>query len=91
MGRLGAAFGPLILFALYSKDTTWQSALSGIVTGTIVLIAWENFGLNKYMYEIVPGFLTNVIVILIVNRLTEASDEAKKTYVNCLVKYRESL
>ena len=31
-GGFGAAFGPLILFALFSRRTTWQSALAGMVT-----------------------------------------------------------
>ena len=40
----GAAFGPVILFALYSKKTSWQSAPAGIVTGTVVLVFWKQVG-----------------------------------------------
>ncbi|OHB64513.1 MAG: sodium/proline symporter, partial [Planctomycetes bacterium RBG_13_62_9] len=37
-GGFGAAFGPLVLFALFSRRTTWMSALAGMITGTAVLI-----------------------------------------------------
>ncbi|MGB2862967.1 MAG: sodium/proline symporter PutP, partial [Sedimentisphaerales bacterium] len=30
-GGFGAAFGPLVLFALFSRKTSWQSALAGMV------------------------------------------------------------
>jgi sodium/proline symporter len=68
-GGFGAAFGPLILFALFSRRTTWVAALLGMITGTITLILWKQMGLGGRMYEIVPGFLANSLVILIVNRI----------------------
>ena len=68
-GGFGAAFGPLVLFALFSRRTTWQAALGGMVTGTIVLVLWKRLGLGDYMYELAPGFLANTIVILIANRV----------------------
>jgi sodium/proline symporter len=67
----GAAFGPLVIFALYSKNTSWQAALSGMIVGTLTVIIWKNVGLGSVMYEIVPGFILNMIVMLIVNRLTK--------------------
>jgi len=90
-GGLGAAFGPLMLFALYSRKTTWQSALSGIISGTLVLVAWKHFGMGEYMYEIVPGFFTNVIVILIVNVFTRPSTETEKIFDESLEKYKQSI
>jgi len=66
-GGFGAAFGPLVLFALYSKRTTWRSALAGMVVGTIVLVVWKHSGWGSTMYEIVPGFMANVITILTVD------------------------
>ncbi len=64
---LGSAFGPLILFALFSKRTTWQSALAGMVAGTVVLIVWKQLDLGQYMYEIVPGFAVNCLTIFTIN------------------------
>lgn len=66
-GGFGAAFGPLILFALFSKRTTWQSALAGMVTGTVVLVVWKQLGLGERMYEIVPGFAANCLTIWLMN------------------------
>jgi sodium/proline symporter len=71
----GAAFGPLILFALFSRKTTWQSALAGMVTGTAVLVLWKRVGLSSTMYEIVPGFITNCLTILLVNIIIGQKDE----------------
>lgn len=75
-GGFGAAFGPVVLVALYSKRTTWHSALAGMITGTVVMITWYLLGLNKYMYEILPGFVANFIAIFITNLICRKTDEA---------------
>ncbi|MHC4708325.1 MAG: sodium/proline symporter PutP [Planctomycetota bacterium] len=72
---LGAAFGPVVLFALFSRRTSWQSALAGMVTGTIVLVLWKLAGLGDDMYEIVPGFAANCLTILLLNRFIDQKDE----------------
>ncbi len=74
-GGFGAAFGPLILFALFSRKTTWQSALAGMVTGTVVIVLWKQVGLSDTMYEIVPGFIANCLTILLVNLFIGQKDE----------------
>ena len=74
-GGFGAAFGPLVLFALYSKKTTWQSALAGMVTGTVVLVLWKQVGLSSTMYEIVPGFIANCLTISLINLFTTQKDQ----------------
>ncbi len=66
-GGFGAAFGPLVLFALFSPKTTWQAALAGMIVGTVVLILFKQLGLGQYMYEIVPGFAANCLTIVTVN------------------------
>ena len=73
-GGFGAAFGPVILASLFSSKTNWKSALSGMITGTLVLIIWERLGYNAYMYEIVPGFIANALTIWIVNHFTTPDD-----------------
>lgn len=75
-GGFGAAFGPLILFALFSRKTTWQSALLGMVTGTVVLVIWKQADLSQYMYEIVPGFAANVLTIFLINQFMPQTDSA---------------
>jgi sodium/proline symporter len=74
-GGFGAAFGPLVLFGLFSKKTGWQSALAGMVIGTVVLIVWKQIGLGEYMYEIVPGFIANCLTIFILNIAIGQKDE----------------
>lgn len=74
-GGFGAAFGPLVLFALFSRKTSWQSALAGMVTGTVVLVIWKRIGLSDMMYEIVPGFAANCLMILAVNFFVGQKDE----------------
>jgi len=74
-GGFGAAFGPLVLFSLFSRRTTWQSALTGMLTGTIVLVIWKQMGLGDMMYEIVPGFLANALTITVMNRFIVQDDE----------------
>ena len=74
-GGFGAAFGPLVLFALYSKKTTWQSALAGMVTGTVVLVLWKQVGLSSTMYEIVPGFIANCLTIFLINLSITQKDQ----------------
>jgi sodium/proline symporter len=75
-GGFGAAFGPLVLFGLFSKKTGWQSALAGMVVGTVVLIVWKQIGFGEeYMYEIVPGFIANCLTILLVDIAIGQKDE----------------
>jgi len=72
----GAAFGPLVLFALFSRKTSWQSALAGMVTGTVVLVLWKQVELSNTMYEIVPGFISNCLTIFLVNTFVGQKDES---------------
>jgi sodium/proline symporter len=73
-GGFGAAFGPLVLFALFSRRATWQAALAGMITGTVVLVIWKQAGLSEHLYEIVPGFLANSLVIWVTNRVIQQED-----------------
>ncbi|MEJ2108864.1 MAG: sodium/proline symporter PutP [Acidobacteriota bacterium] len=66
-GGFGAVFGPIVLFALFSRRTTWQSALAGMLAGTVALFAWKYSAWGSAMYEIVPGFLANIFTVCIVD------------------------
>jgi sodium/proline symporter len=71
----GAAFGPLVLFALFSRKTTWASALAGMVAGTVVLVVWKHAGLGAHLYEIVPGFLANCATMKLINIFSGQKDK----------------
>lgn len=66
----GAAFGPTILLTLYWRKITSIGALAGMVVGAATVIIWKNMGLSGTLYEIVPGFILNLIVTIIVSLLT---------------------
>ncbi len=75
----GAAFGPVVLFALFWKRTTLAGALSGMVTGGAVVFIWK-YGIAKLggafaIYELLPAFLAACIVIVVVSLLTKAPDK----------------
>lgn len=75
-GGLGAAFGPVILAALFSRKTTWYSALAGMLAGTLTLIVWKQAGFSEWLYEIAPGFAVNASVIRIVNAFSPQKNPA---------------
>lgn len=67
----GAAFGPTILLALYWRKLTNVGALTGMVVGAVVAFIWgQNEALSGMLYEIVPGFLINLILAVIVSLVT---------------------
>ncbi|MEG0696613.1 MAG: sodium:proline symporter, partial [Algoriella sp.] len=68
----GAAFGPLIVFSLFWKKTTWQGALSGMLVGGAVVLAWVYIAHPyKDWYEMIPGFFSSAIVIYVVSLITQ--------------------
>lgn len=73
-GGFGAAFGPVMLFALFSRRTTWYSALAGMVAGTVTFVVWKQAGLGGWLYEIVPGFLAGVLAIAVIDRIAPQRD-----------------
>ncbi|MBE5756776.1 MAG: sodium/proline symporter PutP [Clostridiales bacterium] len=71
-GGLGASFGPVILFSLYSKKVNKWGAISSIASGAIVAIIWNILSGGIFdLYEIVPGFIVATIVLFVVSILTE--------------------
>src|SRR5690625_1481001 len=66
----GASFGPIILLTLYWRKITAVGALSGMIVGAITVIIWGNTELTNTLYEIVPGFVLNTLVTVIVSMLT---------------------
>ncbi|MCI5825490.1 MAG: sodium/proline symporter PutP [Arcanobacterium sp.] len=65
----GAAFGPIVILALYWRKLTWQGALSGMLTGAVVVGVWGSLKLFG-LYEILPGFVAATAVAWIVSRFT---------------------
>lgn len=64
----GAAFGPLIILSVFWRRTTAKGALLGMIVGAATVLLWKNF-VNSDLYEIVPGFVLSMIVIIVVSLL----------------------
>jgi sodium/proline symporter len=62
---LGASFGPVVLFALFSKSTTKAGALAGLVTGMVSAAVWPLIPFPIEMPTMIPAFLLSVIAIKI--------------------------
>ncbi|PQZ87017.1 sodium/proline symporter PutP [Arthrobacter sp. MYb227] len=67
----GAAFGPIVLLSLYWRKLSSTGALAGMLTGAATVFIWGNIDvLSSNMYEIVPGFILNMLVTFLVSRAT---------------------
>lgn len=65
----GAAFGPLILFSLYSKTITRAGAIAGMLTGTVSVIVWKQLEGGIFdLYELLPSFIFASIAIVIASK-----------------------
>ena len=67
----GAAFGPIIILALYWRKLTNVGALAGMVSGAVVAFIWGKVpSLASMLYEIVPGFIICLLVAVVVSLVT---------------------
>lgn len=69
---LGASFGPLLLFCLYSKKVNKYGAWSGILTGGILAGVWPLFSdlLPIDVPALPPSFLLSCLTIWLVSKYT---------------------
>jgi sodium/proline symporter len=77
----GAAFGPLMILALFWRRTTLIGAISGMITGAATCFIWKfvlasNASLvAKYpifaLYELAPGFFLAFIVTLVASLISK--------------------
>lgn len=71
----GAAFGPVVLMSLWWKRMNRNGALAGMIVGAVTVLVWHQFAWFG-LYEIIPGFLFNLIAIVVVS-LATAKPEAE--------------
>ncbi|APH39818.1 sodium/proline symporter [Methanohalophilus halophilus] len=66
----GAAFGPAIIFSLFSRKVTRNAVLGGMISGGVMVILWKQLSGGIFdLYEIVPGFILSSIVILLITKM----------------------
>ncbi|MEI3606234.1 sodium/proline symporter PutP [Pseudogracilibacillus sp. SE30717A] len=87
----GAAFGPIIILSLFWKKITRNGALAGIIVGAVTVIIWGDFlkGGIFDLYEIVPGFLLNLIVTIIVSLMGKPKPEMEQEFEETLKRLNE--
>ena len=72
----GAAFGPVVLFALFWKRSNVWGALAGMVSGGAMVFIWKYLvrplGGAWNMYELLPAFIVACIFIVVVSLATKA-------------------
>lgn len=68
----GAAFGPLMIFALYWKRLNAPGAIAGMAVGAVVSFAWGMSPLSDVLYEMVPAFAASCLAIVVTSLLTKA-------------------
>ncbi len=81
----GAAFGPIVLFSLFWKRTSFAGALAGMVSGGVMVFIWKYLvapmGGVWAIYELLPAFLTGTVVLVLVSLITKApSDEIQREF-----------
>jgi sodium/proline symporter len=70
---LGAAFGPVLLCALWYPGTNLAGAVAGMSGGfitTVVWVLWLKPGFHDLL-EVIPGFIVGFALTIIVSKLTK--------------------
>ena len=72
----GGAFGAVVLCALFWKRCNWQGALAGMLSGGLMVFVWKYLisplGGVFSIYELLPAFLTSLLVCVVVSLVTPA-------------------
>ena len=75
----GAAFGPVVLFALFWKRTNKWGALAGMVSGGVMIFVWKyviaKLGGVFAIYELLPAFIIACVAIVVVSLITNAPEK----------------
>ncbi|MBE6788915.1 MAG: sodium/proline symporter PutP [Ruminococcaceae bacterium] len=77
----GAAFGPVMLCALFWKRANKYGAIAGMISGGAMVFIWKfivraNFkGTVLDFYELLPAFILGLVVIIVVSLLTKAPEK----------------
>lgn len=76
----GAAFGPVMLMALFWKRSNKWGALAGMVVGGVMVLVWKfliaPLGGVWAIYELLPAFLCSLVAIVVVSLLTPAPEQS---------------
>ena len=72
----GGSFGAVVLCSLFWKRCNWQGALAGMLSGGLMVFVWKYIisplGGVFGIYELLPAFLTSLVVCVVVSLVTPA-------------------
>ena len=75
----GAAFGPIMLLALFWKRANRYGAIVGMLGGGIMIFVWKfmikPLGGIFGIYELLPGFIVGLLLCVVVSLLTPAPEK----------------
>lgn len=77
----GAAFGPVVLCALFWKRANKWGALAGMISGGATVFFWKFVIRTKFagtvldFYELLPAFIVGLVFIIVVSLLTKAPEK----------------
>ncbi len=75
----GAAFGPVMLTALFWKRSNKYGALAGMIVGGVMVFVWKflisPLGGAFAIYELLPAFLAALLTIIVVSLVTKAPEK----------------
>lgn len=75
----GAAFGPVMLLALFWKRSNKYGAIAGMIAGGAMVFIWKHViaGLAEVLnvYELLPAFITGLAVNVIVSLVTPKPEQ----------------
>lgn len=86
-GGFGATFGPVVICALFWKNSNKYGALAGLTVGAIMIFFWKYairpLGGLWDTYELLPAFVCALLAIIIVSKIagrpgSEITDEFDK-------------
>lgn len=81
---LGAAFGPVLVFALFWRRFNYAGAVAGVATGGLGTIVLHNYPLVDGLYELLPAFALSALAVWLAGRFG-AADPAAEAVFNRLV------
>ena len=76
----GAAFGPVVLLALFWKRSNKWGALAGMIAGGVMVFVWK-YGVRPMgglldIYELLPAFIVAIVVNVVVSLATGKPEAA---------------
>lgn len=75
----GATFGPVMLLSLFWRRSNKYGAIAGMIAGGVMVFLWKYkiAGMADVLniYELLPAFLTGLVINIIVSLITKAPDD----------------